>query len=116
MSRRASLRSRSKTSFSSSALLLEEEHHLPEVDEEEDECTFVDEEDEVETDIQAESVPRSVHSRTGARKSTTSDFLSQTLKRQPALDIQQRGGIDFAAIATLCKDKEDIYGKPNTKQ
>ena len=96
MSRSASRRSPSKKSFSTWALPLEEEAHLPDIEEqEEEECSFVEEEDK--------------------QHSTPTD-LTQTIKQQLALDIQQRGGIDFFCLQTLCNDKQDIYGLPRSKQ
>jgi hypothetical protein len=41
--------------------------------------------------------------------------LSVSLKRQLAVDIATRGGIDTFSLRSLCKEKPDQYGKPRSK-
>lgn len=91
---------------------LSEEEYLSGIDEEgEDNYSFVEEEEEEETGIQADRSPAFG----AARKPVTTGALSQTIKLQLAQDIQQRGGIDSVSLSRLCNDKDDIYGKANSQ-
>jgi hypothetical protein len=50
----------------------------------------------------------------GSNTNKTKDRLAESIKIQLAREIQEQGGLELADLKKICKNKTEIFGRPNT--
>jgi hypothetical protein len=72
--------------------------------------------DEHETTTTEQESDNRSSSGEGSNTNKTKDRLAESIKIQLAREIQEQGGLELANLKKICKNKTEIYGRPNTSK